>query len=69
MEKQDIPATVPASTGDPIEAVERANALVRAVRAGLLKRKRSIAAALMYILALGRDVRANCWDLSEKAGL
>ena len=23
----------------------------------------------MYILALGRDVRANCWDLSEKAGL
>ena len=69
MEKQDIPATVPASIGDPIEAVERANALVRAVLAGLLKRKRSIAAALMYILALGRDVRANCWDLSEKAGL
>ena len=69
MEKQDIPATVPASIGDPIEAVERANALVRAVLAGLLKRKRSIAAALMYILALGRDVRANCRDLSEKAGL
>ena len=50
-------------------AVERANALVSAVLSGLLKRKRSIAAALMYILALGRDVRANCWDLSEKAGL
>lgn len=50
-------------------AVERANALVSVVLAGLLKRKRSIAAALMYILALGRDVRANCWDLSEKAGL
>ncbi|MGH7735209.1 MAG: IS701 family transposase, partial [Gemmatimonadales bacterium] len=50
-------------------AVERANVLVRAVLAGLLQRKRSIAAALMYILALGRDVRANCWDLSEKAGL
>ena len=50
-------------------AVERANALVSAVLSGLLKRERSIAAALMYILALGRDVRANCWDLSEKAGL
>jgi hypothetical protein len=50
-------------------AVERANALVSAVLSGLLKRKRSIAAALMYILALGRDVRANCWDLPEKAGL
>ena len=37
--------------------------------ARLLKQKRSVAAALMYILALGRDVRANCWDLSEKAGL
>ncbi len=50
-------------------AVDHANALVRAVLGRLLKRKRSIAAALMYILALGRDVRANCWDLSEKAGL
>jgi hypothetical protein len=69
VEKQVIPAAVPASIGDPIEAVERANVLVRAVLAGLLQRKRSIAAALMYILALGRDVRANCWDLSEKAGL
>jgi hypothetical protein len=69
VEKQGDPAAVPASIGDPVEAVERANALVRAVLAGLLKRKRSIAAALMYVLALGRDVRANCWDLSEKAGL
>ena len=50
-------------------AVERANALVSAFLAGLLKRKRSVAAALMYVLALGRDVRANCWDLAEKAGL
>jgi hypothetical protein len=70
VEKQeDGPATVPASIGDPVAAVERANAMVTALLAGLLKRKRSIAAALMYILALGRDVRANCWDLSEKAGL
>jgi hypothetical protein len=50
-------------------AIERANALVMAVLSGLLKRKRSVEAALMYILALGRDVRANCWDLAEKAGL
>lgn len=55
--------------GDPVAAVERANSLVIVVLAGLLKRKRSIAAALMYVLALGRDVRANCWDLSEQAGL
>lgn len=69
MKKQELPAAVPARIGDPVAAVERANALVRAVLAGLLKRKRSVAAALMYVLALGRDVRANCWDLSEKAGL
>jgi hypothetical protein len=69
VEKQQLPAAVPASIGDPVLAVEKANALVSAVLSGLLKRKRSIAAALMYILALGRDVRANCWDLSEKAGL
>lgn len=58
-----------ASIGDPVDAVERANALVTAILARLFKRKRSIAAALMYVLALGRDVRANCWDLSERAGL
>jgi hypothetical protein len=69
VEKQDSPAAVPASIGDPVAAVERANSLVIVVLAGLLKRKRSIAAALMYVLALGRDVRANCWDLSEQAGL
>ena len=69
MEKQDAPAAVPASIGDPVAAVEQANALVRAFLASVLKRKRSVATALMYVLALGRDVRANCWDLSEKAGL
>ena len=69
MTKQDDPAAVPASIGDPVAAVERANVLVTALLARLLKQKRSVAAALMYILALGRDVRANCWDLSEKAGL
>jgi SRSO17 transposase len=67
--KQDDPAAVAASIGDPVVAIERANALVMAVLSGLLKRKRSVEAALMYILALGRDVRANCWDLAEKAGL
>lgn len=69
MEKPEDPAAVPASIGDAVEAVERANALVSVFLAGLLRRKRSVAAALMYILALGRDVRANCQDLSEKAGL
>jgi hypothetical protein len=69
VEKQADPAAVPASIGDPVIAVERANALVSAFLAGLLKQERSVAAALMYILALGRDVRANCHDLAEKAGL
>jgi hypothetical protein len=50
-------------------AVERANALVSAFLAGLLKQERSIAAAMLYVLALGRDVRANCHDLAERAGL
>ena len=40
---------MPAGIGDPVAAVERANSLVIVVLAGLLKRKRSIAAALMYI--------------------
>jgi RNA-directed DNA polymerase len=67
--EEDGPAAVPARIGDPVVAVGRADALVRTVLAGLLKRKRSVAAALMYLLALGRDVRANCRDLSQKAGL
>jgi hypothetical protein len=50
-------------------AVGGANALVSEFLARLFRQKRSIAAALMYILALGRDVRANCHDLAEKAGL
>jgi hypothetical protein len=69
VEKQDVPTAAAASIGDPVEAVERANALVTAVLAVLFRRSGSAAAALMYILALGRDVRANCWDLAERAGL
>lgn len=65
--KQAGPAAATASIGDPVIAVERANALVSAFLAGLLKQERRAAAALMYIL--GRDVRANCHDLAENAGL
>jgi hypothetical protein len=43
VEKQDSPATVPASIGDPVAAVERPNSLVIVVLAGLVKRKRSMA--------------------------
>jgi len=42
--------------------------LVRGFLARLLRQRRSIGAALDYVLALGRDVRANCWDLAERAG-
>ena len=60
---------MPAGIGDPVAAVGRANSLVIVVLAGLLKRKRSIAAALVHVLAPGRGVRANCRDLPEQAGL
>src|SRR5260370_39280985 len=33
-----------------------------------MRQRRSVAVAMGYVLALGRDVRANCWDLAERAG-
>ena len=68
MEKQDKPTAVPASIEDVLDCDERANALVRGFLARLMRQKRSTAVALGYVLALGRDVRANCWDLAERAG-
>jgi len=57
-----------ASIEDVAECGERADALVSGVLAGVMRQKRTVAAAMGYVRALSRDVRANAWDLSEKAG-
>jgi hypothetical protein len=36
--------------------------------ARLMRLLRSVTAAMDYVLALGPDVRANCWELAERAG-
>jgi SRSO17 transposase len=66
--KQDKPTAAPASIEDVLAARNRANALVSGFLARLMRQQRSLAAAMGYVLALGRDVRANCWDLAERAG-
>jgi SRSO17 transposase len=58
----------PASIGDVLGSIGRADALVRGFLAVLMRQQRSLATAVDYVLALGRDVRANCWDLAERAG-
>jgi SRSO17 transposase len=57
-----------ASIDDVRASAARADALVSGVLGGLLPQKRSLATAMDYVRALGRDVRANCWDLAEAAG-
>jgi SRSO17 transposase len=66
--KQDKPTAATASIGDVLGSIGRADALVRGFLAVLMRQQRSRATALDYVLALGRDVRANCWDLAERAG-
>ena len=68
MEKQDNTTAAPASIEDVLECDEQANALIRGFLSRLMRQRRSIGAAVDYVLALGRDVRANCWDLAERAG-
>jgi hypothetical protein len=68
VEKQDEPTAVMASIEDFLECEDQVNALVRGFLACLLRQRRSIGVALGYVLALGRDVRANCWELAERAG-
>lgn len=65
---QDTATAAPARIEDVLECGERANALVRGFLAGLMRQVRSVAAAMDYVLALGPDVRANCWELAERAG-
>jgi hypothetical protein len=57
-----------ASIEDVLGSIGWANELVREFLVRLLRQERSLAAAMGYVLALGRDVRANCWDLAERAG-
>lgn len=57
-----------ASIEDVAECGARADALVRGALARVMRQARSVAAALAYVLALGRDTRANCWALAESAG-
>jgi SRSO17 transposase len=63
-------ATAAAASVDdvPLGSIDRANVLVREFLTRLLRQRRSLAVAVGYVLALGRDVRANCWDLAERAG-
>jgi SRSO17 transposase len=57
-----------ASIEDAAECGERADALVSGVLARVMRQARSVAAAMDYVLGLGRETRANCWELAEKAG-
>ena len=65
--KDDATAAV-ASIGDAAECGKRADALVRRVLGRVMRQARSVATALDYVLALSRDVRANAWEVAEKAG-
>jgi SRSO17 transposase len=65
---EDNATAAPVRIGDVLECGERANALVRGFLAVLMRQLRSVAAAMDYVLALGPDVRANCWELAERAG-
>jgi hypothetical protein len=57
-----------ASIEDAADCGERADALVSAVLAGIMRQRRSVAAALDYVRALSPGTRANCWELAEEAG-
>ncbi len=60
--------TAVASIEDVAECGERADELVSGLLARVMRQKRTVAAAMGYVRALSRDVRANAWDLSERAG-
>jgi len=68
VQTQDDPTAASASIEDVLESGSRADALVSAALARVMKQRRSIAVAVDYVKALSRDTRANCWDLAEKAG-
>ena len=57
-----------ASIEDAAEYGERADALVSDLLGRVMRQRRTVAAAMDYILALSRETRANCWELAQKAG-
>jgi SRSO17 transposase len=65
---EDTTAAAASIDDVPLGSIDRANALVGEFLTRLLRQRRSLATAVGYVLALGRDVRANCWDLAERAG-
>jgi DDE superfamily endonuclease len=69
VEIQDNEATAAAvSIEDAAECGERADALVSGLLSRVMRQARTVTAAMDYIRALSRDVRANAWELAEKAG-
>lgn len=57
-----------ASIEDAEECGERADALVNGVLGRIMRQQRSTAVAMDYVQALSRETRANCWELTERAG-
>ena len=68
MKENSETTAVSAGTGDVPGFIDRADALVGGFLAVLTGQRRSLATAVEYVLALGRDVRANCRDLAGRAG-
>jgi SRSO17 transposase len=67
--KQENDTTTAAvSIEDAADCGAGADGLVTAVLGRVMRQARSVAVALDYVRALGRETRANCWDLAEEAG-
>ena len=66
--KLDKPTAAVASIEDAAACDERADALVSGLLTRVIRRRGTVATALDYVRSLGRDARANCWELAERAG-
>ena len=65
---KDGAAAAVASIEDAAACDERADALVSGLLGRVMRRRGTITTALDYVRSLGRDARANCWELAERAG-
>jgi hypothetical protein len=68
VEIQDEATAAVAGIEDATECGARADALVGGLLAGVMRQRRTVAAAMDYIRALPRDTRADAWDLAQEAG-
>jgi SRSO17 transposase len=66
--KHDENTAAVASIEDAAACDERADALVSGLLSRVMRRRGTVATALDYVRSLGRDTRANCWELAERAG-